>query len=372
MSQSRHTQAWQAEFEVGGKQLVEREKRERKCMDTYNARRPAKLREYARTFVIWCRENDVDPNASQFETWLQKNVKDESFKLNVSIDKIFGTALWLCHAGQRANYWKLYRAAIKLFSGLFHVNGNSFYSIIEVYDDYLLTMMKSHNVDLYDHLKTRLYTNLTRVPYCSQSHDARHEEANKKGQNMFPGNSLEELDLAFTIVDDIWKLRKEKFSEFGVKDYSNHQSVVPNLEPLIIKMRFALRKSKYLNCPLKKSEAKSITGKELHQSLNNLYEISQKQRQADILNVMRYNDFTEAFGGRSVKIPIFKEDKLNKISEDELVTQIHILIYSIEDLEVQMMVKDIFQKVLKEKSTVDYHEFIDDLINKNYSKLCNV
>ena len=37
-----------------------------------------------------------------------------------------------------------------------------------------------------------------------------------KGQNMFPGNSLEELDFAFTIVDNVWSLRKEKFSEDGV------------------------------------------------------------------------------------------------------------------------------------------------------------
>ena len=75
-------------------------------------------------------------------------VQNESFKINVEIAKMFGTALWLCHAGQRANHWKIYRAALKVFSGLFHINGNSFYSIIHVYDEYLMTMMKTHNSDL--------------------------------------------------------------------------------------------------------------------------------------------------------------------------------------------------------------------------------
>ena len=340
-----------------------------KCMDTYNARRPAKLKEYARTFVLWSRKNDVSPNAEQFEKWLQTKVQNESFKINVEIDKMFGTALWLCHAGQRANHWKIYRAALKVFSGLFHINGNSFYSIIDVYDEYLMSMMKTHNSDLYEHLQTRLYTNMTGVPYCSQSHDARHEEANKKGQNMFPGNSLEELDLAFTIVDDVWLLRKENFKEFGVKDSANSQAVVPNLEPLVIKMRFALRKSEYLNNPTKKLEANSISGKVLHKSLKNLFEISQKQRQSDILNVIRYNDFSEAFGGKSVKIPIFKDDKFNQTSDEQLVTQIQILIFSIEDLNLQMLVRDAFEKE-KTNKTIDYQEFINDLIAQNYSKIC--
>jgi hypothetical protein len=69
-----------------------------------------------------------------------------------------------------------------------------FYSIIDVYDDYLLTMMKTYNAEVYEHTQSRLFTNMTRVPYCSQSHNARHEEANKRAQNMFPGNSLDELD----------------------------------------------------------------------------------------------------------------------------------------------------------------------------------
>ena len=125
-------------------------------MDTYNAKRPAKLREYARAFVLWCRSNNVTPSAGHLETWLQNKVGSESFKLNVEINKMFGTALWLCHAGQRANHWKLYRGGVKIFSNLFHVNGNSFYSVIDVYDEYLLTMMKTNRPDLYEHIQNRL------------------------------------------------------------------------------------------------------------------------------------------------------------------------------------------------------------------------
>ena len=61
-------------------------------------------------------------------------------------------------------------------------------------------MLKTHNFELYEHLQTRLFTNMTGVPYCSQSHDARHEEANKKAQNMLPGNSLSHLEIVLRLT----------------------------------------------------------------------------------------------------------------------------------------------------------------------------
>ena len=50
----------------------------------------------------------------------------------------------------------------------------------------------------------------------------------------------------------------------------------------------------------------------------------------------------ESFGGKKARIAIFKDDKANVIAKEELITQIQILIYSIEDLELRMKVKDAF------------------------------
>ena len=108
-----------------------------KCLDTFNARRFAKIREYARKYVQSVKNKGKEEvlTAENFENWLKSEVKSKNFKLNVEIDKMYGTSLWLCLAAQRANYWKLFRAAVRVFSGLFHSNGNSFYSVIEIYDD---------------------------------------------------------------------------------------------------------------------------------------------------------------------------------------------------------------------------------------------
>ena len=149
----------------------------------------------------------------------------------IEIQKYFGTSLWLYRAGQRANHFKLCRAGMRVFSGLFHINGNLHYSAIEVVDDYLMTSLEDNNQELFNHLITRLCTNLKREPFTAQSHDARHEESNKLAQNMFQGKDLEELRMAFTIVDDVYKLRKKVFTEFSINDRFDEASVViPNYD----------------------------------------------------------------------------------------------------------------------------------------------
>ena len=85
---------------------------------------------------------------------------------------------------------------------------------------------------------------------------------------------------------------------------------------------------------------------------------------------MRYNDFSEAFGGKNARIPIFKNQAFNESSEQELKTQIHIIIVAIEDLDVQIMVRYAFDPKLQGNEAIDFHEFINDLLDKNYYKLC--
>ena len=341
-----------------------------KGMDTFNARRPAKIKEYVRKFLQYIetvKHDNTEANAKSFEKWLNTVVKNDNFLVNVQIDKYYGTSLWLCHAAQRANYWKLYRAAVRVFAGLFHANGNCNYSVIEVYDEYVMKMLEKHNKSLHDHLITRFFTNLTGELYCAQSHDARHEEVNKRGQNMFPGNSLEELDLAFRIVDDVWDLREKAFLDMGISQNSHNNVVIPDLEPLIVKMRTAIRKNGLLENPLDVTSLKSFGGDNLDSSLKNVFESSENRRKNDILNVMRYNSFNSAFDIKKGRIAVFKDDKMNKTTVEEISNQILILIYCIEDDNTQKTMRDIFEK--KEKKEESLTKFMENLIDKNYQDI---
>ena len=192
--------------------------------------------------MIDCIKKKVIPSSKAFDDWVKNNVKDESYKVNLEIDKYFGTSIWLVRAGHRANYFKLYRAGMRIFSGLFHINGNLNYSVIELYEDYLFTMMEFHNPGLFDHFSTRLCSNLNKVPLNSQPQDARHEEMNKQAQNMFPGKSLEELDLACCIVDDVMLLRKQSFNDMGISERDSPRIVIPDYNILVTKIRYQKKK----------------------------------------------------------------------------------------------------------------------------------
>ena len=182
-------------------------------------------------------------------------------------------------AGTRSNHYKITRAGIRVFSGLLHINGNHNYSIIELYDDYLMTSMEKRNPDLFQHFLTRMVTNLNEEPYCSESHDARHEEANKRAQNLLSGRDLEEFDLAFTIVDDLEELRSNYLNELGIEDRTKETTVVvPDYEENIRLMRIALRKSTYFSDPYSKVELESVEGDKLSKALLDVFQTSKEKR----------------------------------------------------------------------------------------------
>ena len=110
-----------------------------------------------------------------------------------------------------------------------------------------MTSLERKDRELFNHLVTRLCTNIKNEPFTAQSHDARHEESNKLAQNMFQGKDLEELRMAFTIVDDVYALRKKVFTERSLNDRLDKISVVvPDYERNALLMRCEFREAGYL------------------------------------------------------------------------------------------------------------------------------
>ena len=110
---------------------------------------------------------------------------------------------------------------------------------------------------------------------------------------MFPGKSLEELDLACCIVDDVTLLRKQSFEDMGISERDTPRIVIPDYTILVTKIRYAIRKQEYLSNPLQERAAFSIDGNELHESVSSVFEMSHQRRKDDILKVVRFNDFSE-------------------------------------------------------------------------------
>ena len=340
-----------------------------KGWDTFITQRLAILREIAKLFIEYSDTKGIEANAENFEVWEKVEVKNENLKIMIQIQKYFGTAIWMYRAGTRSNHYKITRAGIRVFSGLLHINGNHNYSIIELYDDYLMTSMEKRNPDLFQHFLTRMVTNLNEEPYCSESHDARHEEANKRAQNLLSGRDLEEFDLAFTIVDDLEELRSNYLNELGIEDRTKETTVVvPDYEENIRLMRIALRKSTYFSDPYSKVELESVEGDKLSKALLDVFQTSREKRNADILNVIRYSDFSKGYNSKS-KIPILEDDKENVTTVKELEEQILILLHCIEDKEEKDLLTELFLNGKNEKPSNYFQNFLTSLIDQTYSNL---
>ena len=232
-----------------------------------------------------------------------------------------------------------------------------------------MTSLELKNEELYHHLQSRLCTNVKQKPFCAQSHDARHEESNKLAQNLFAGKDLEELDLAFNIVDDIYELKKQVFEEKALNDRSNDVKVViPNYKQEVKKMRCDLRESNYFEQPYKKKTLSTISGEELNPNLMNIFELSRQRRKADVLNALRYNDFLAAYKANS-KIAIFANDKENIVTEKEIKDEIMILIHLLnDDVETQCIAREAFENVRNRDISV-LTDFLDLLVNKDYQTM---
>jgi hypothetical protein len=189
---------------------------------------------------------------------------------------------------------------------------------------------------------------------------------------MFPGKDLDELELAFTIVDDIYTLRKQVFDEKGINDRSDEVSVViPEYKKNVFKMRCDIRESKYFGKTYEQEELQSIDGQSLHPNLVDIFEISRQRREADVLNAYRYNDFLQAYNPRS-KIAILADDKEHLVTEKEVKDEIMILIHILsDDLETQSVVQELFDNVRSRDMSV-LKNFLELLVDKDYQTLYEI
>ena len=101
--------------------------------------------------------------------------KSENYEVTFDIERIFGTSLFMYLSAMRSNNLKLLDVAKNCFASLFHVNNNSNYSIIDIYEQYQNLQMKKYAPHLYEYLKPRRFINKSGKAFGYQPLDAIHE-----------------------------------------------------------------------------------------------------------------------------------------------------------------------------------------------------
>ena len=338
----------------------------RKSLDTYRAARAAKLRELVTPYVKYAKETNLKMDVNSFLLWKKFLVQSKTYETIFQIEKYFGTSFLLFHSSLRANNFQLATIAKKIFSPLFHINRHPNYSIMDIHTDYVEEKLSKCVPELKKYLDMRKCSNFSKKPYCSEPHDERHEEFNKRGLNMQNIKTAEDFKQSFQLVDHYTQMKEACFDDYDIKMHGGNIITNIDYEENILKMRVSMRKISFLTKPQQDRPMLSMQNKELNPQLPNIFKIAQKQKQEDVMNVIRHNDFNCGYN-TSAKLDILKNEKEDKLGIN-FETQLEILIASEENPELRENLKEYCQKSRKHPD-FDEEQIVDDILSKNFSYL---
>ena len=153
----------------------------RKSFDFLRSCRKAKLRDFLYPFVIFCHKKKIVATVENFFRWKTEKVRSDTYKTIFELERFYGTSLILFLSSYKANNHKMMRIAKQCFSSLFHVNNNHFYSLLDIWYDYMDKKMHKENPVLHRFLEERKFSNKTGEPYRSSPLDEVHEMYNREG-----------------------------------------------------------------------------------------------------------------------------------------------------------------------------------------------
>ena len=118
--------------------------------------------------------------------------------------------------------------------------------------------------------------------------------------------------------------------------------------------------------PEKNEGLLSLENNELNPKLPKIVELAQRQRQENILNVIRHNDFEHGYKNNG-KIDILKEESKDKLGID-YETQLRILIACEENAELRENLNE-YVRISRNHNEFDEEKLVEDILTKNYSFL---
>ena len=121
-------------------------------------------------------------------------------------------------------------------------------------------------------------------------------------------------------------MKENIFEDYDIKMHGGNITSVQNYEENILKMRVAMRKQSYLNKPERETGLFSLENRELNPQLNDIVKIAQEQRQDNVMNVIRHNNFSAGYN-TGAKFEVLKDESKDRLGMN-FETQMNILIAS--------------------------------------------
>ena len=181
---------------------------------------------------------------------------------------------------------------------------------------------------------------------------------------MQPITKVADMLQSFKLVNEKNDINKSNLKDYGLKKEKEVYDSVIDIEENVKKMRIYLRARNYLNKPAREKELVSLSGQKLNPELEKILPISQKTRQQNVLNVLRYKDFTKGYDPkRKFKVLKSKED------EDSLglnfENQLEILIETEDDIEARDSLRE-YVKQSRSHPDFDPEKLVTDILERNF------
>ena len=161
-------------------------------------------------------------------------------------------------------------------------------------------------------------------------------------------------------------MKESCLEDYDIKMHGGNVVTNQDYEENISKMRVAMRKKRYLTRPETDSGLFSLDDIELNPNLSNLIEIANKQRQDNILNVARHNDFSAGYK-TNADFKVLKNKAKEKLGIN-YENQLRILIASEENAEMRENLTEYYSMAQKHPN-FDEEKIVDDILAHNFSFL---
>ena len=107
--------------------------------------------------------------------------------------------------------------------------------------------------------------------------------------------TVEGFQQSFKLVDHYYEMRESCFKDYNILMHGGNTITNQDYEDNISTLRVEMRKARYLSRPGQENSLISLSGEELNTNLSEIVKIAERQRQENILNVIRHNDFNSGF-----------------------------------------------------------------------------
>ena len=173
-------------------------------------------------------------------------------------------------------------------------------------------------------------------------------------------NNENDFEKSFLLVDDFYEAKENAMKDLGLKTKTGDNIIIPNVEKNVLKMRIGIRTKEYFTDPELPRSVDTIDRLEMNKEVTSIIKIANQQRKKDVIDVIRYNDFSYGYSTAG-RLSLFSNKEKENEENDDLDYQVKVLLKAMDDKVERDYLKKEFEKL---ETEYDKETFLDCILSK--------